>query len=129
MKPKAPEDLPKIFSRLRSLLASYSPPLAVATDFPGRYGLSSIKEIEIAGREKHELSFATVIIQKTYVGFYFMPIYTHPALLASIPEDLRKLLKGKSCFHVKTLPPALFIQLGKLTKEGFRLYKKEGLIS
>lgn len=30
---------------------------------------------------------------------------------------------------VKTLPPALFIQLGKLNKEGFRLYQKEGLVS
>ncbi len=42
---------------------------------PGMYNLVSEKAIEGEGRKKDEVYFATILVQKGFVGFYFMPIY------------------------------------------------------
>ncbi len=72
--PTRDQDL--IFSAVRDLLKTYSPPLVAKVDESGRYDLVSIKDVVIAGRKRKEVYFASVIIQKSYVGFYYMPIYS-----------------------------------------------------
>lgn len=75
------------------------------------------------GRTYDELFFASASILKGHVGFYFFPIYTNPKAFTLDPE-LKKLLKGKSCFHIKTLTPELKKKIAALLKEGYALYKK-----
>jgi hypothetical protein len=36
------------------------------------------KPVEVLGRKKDELWFASALIQKGYVGFYYMPVYGDP---------------------------------------------------
>jgi len=93
-----------------------------------RYGLWSFKELEIAGRERKEVYFAGLIIQSSYVGFYFMPIYADASLKKVFGPELLALLKGKSCFHVKKLDKKLEGQVAKALKEGYSLYKKRGWV-
>ncbi|MEJ7677621.1 MAG: hypothetical protein WKG06_07090 [Segetibacter sp.] len=42
----------------------------------GIYNLVSEKHIETAERKFDEIYFASIIVQKGFVRFYYMPIYT-----------------------------------------------------
>jgi hypothetical protein len=118
----------RIFARLKNILARYSPPLTETVDLDSRYELYSVKDVELQGRKFKELFFGCVIIQGSYVGFYFMPVYTHTAMLDEVPEELRKCLKGKSCFHIKKYDEGLFELIAGMTARGFDWYRKEGLV-
>ena len=93
-----------------------------------RYDLWSFKDLEIAGRKRKEVYFAGLIIQSSYVGFYYMPIYTDVSLKDVFKPELLKLLKGKSCFHVKKLDKELESQIAFALEKGYKLYKKRGWI-
>ena len=113
-----------IFSHLKELLEAYCPPLVAKVDESGRYDLVSIKDVVIAGRKRSEIYFASVIIQKSYVGFYYMPIYSDPEIKKFFPAELLLLLKGKSCFHIKRLDDRLLEQVRTALQDGFALYKE-----
>jgi hypothetical protein len=59
---------------------------------------------------------------KAYVSYHLMPVYTHPALLASLSPALKKRMQGKSCFNFRTADPALFAELEVLTREAAKAY-------
>lgn len=82
----------------------------------------------VAGRKKKEFYFAGAIIQKDYVGFYYMPVYTHADVRKLFPPELLALLKGKSCFYIRELSPKLERQIRRALKLGFRRYKQNGWI-
>ena len=92
------------------------------------YDLWSNKNVVIDGKKRDEVFFASVVIQKGHVGFYFMPVYAEPDLKAIFDEHLLKLLKGKSCFHVKALDEVLLSQIEDALAEGFKLYKEKGWV-
>jgi len=117
-----------IYKKLKKLLKKYENPLQPKIDLDSKYDLWSFKDIEISGRKRKEVYFAGLIIQSSYVGFYFMPIYTDTKLKEVFKPELLKLLKGKSCFHVKSLNPELEVQIADALEIGFQLYKKRGWI-
>ncbi|MDH4214776.1 MAG: DUF1801 domain-containing protein [Candidatus Thorarchaeota archaeon] len=117
------EHLTHIFQRLKAILKAYEGPFTPKFDLDSKYDLWSIKNIEIAGRKRKEIYFAGLIIQSKYVGFYYMPIYTDTDLKEVFEPDLLKLLKGKSCFHIKELDTKLEKQISRALKIGFNLYK------
>ena len=57
------KDLIKIFKRLKELLRKYDKQLSSKTDSDSNYDLWSFKSIEIGGRKKEEMFFASIIIQ------------------------------------------------------------------
>lgn len=118
-----PDNKPEIFEELKKLLQPYSKKLTVKGDSEKGYSLYHIGHYEMWGREFEELFFASTSIMKNFVGFYFFPIYTHPKKFELDPE-LKKMLKGKSCFHVKELTPQVKKKIAALLKEGYALYKK-----
>ena len=122
------DDLGQIFNALKKLMKKYEPPLVATLDFDSRYELWSNKEVEIAGRRRPKVHFATIIIQSNYVGFYFMPIYTDSNLRSVFKPELLSLLKGKSCFHIRKFDKKLLGQVEKALEIGFGLYKKRGWI-
>ena len=83
----------KIFNELRGILSSCVPPLSEKIDDRGRYDIYGTKPVQISRIKKKEMFFASVIIQKYHVGFYFSPIYTHKDRFDYVPEDLLDLLK------------------------------------
>lgn len=117
-----------IFKRLRGALAAYAPPYAVTLNRPGRYELWSKNEIEFAGKKRSEWFFAGLIFQSNYIGFYYMPIYVEPSLAQKISPGLQKLLKGKSCFHVKALDDDLYREIERALKVGHQAYKQRGWV-
>jgi hypothetical protein len=75
------------------------------------------------GGRPTEICMASLVLQKGYVGFYFMPVYMNPALKQRLSPALLKLLKGKTCFHIRKLTPTLLTDVAAaltLGTEGFR---------
>lgn len=121
-------DLNLIFSNLKALLKLYQPPLVAKVEDEKRYDLVSIKDVVIEGRKRTEVYFASIIIQKDYVGFYFMPVYNSPEMKNLFQPELLALLKGKSCFHIRRLDNHLHDQIKIALEEGFTLYKTRGWV-
>ncbi len=117
-----------VFNELKNLLKAYEPPFTAISDFQGRYELTSKKEVVIAGRTKSDVYFAAAIIQSRYVGFYFMPIYDEASVASRIPSELMKTLKGKACFHIKSLDEPLKKQIAIALRIGFAYYKRQGWV-
>lgn len=116
------------FKIVKKLISKFAPPLKVATNLSSRYETYFEKSFEtVSGRtgnklKKDKLWFASIIVQRNYLGFYFMPVYSHPELLLKVSPELRKTLKGKSCFHITKLNEEGAKEITKLLKEGFKLY-------
>lgn len=69
---------------------------------------------------------AAVILQKGYVGFYFMCIYGNDEVRKQLSPAFLKLLKGKSCFHVKKLDDGLRKDIARALESGTKAYKERG---
>jgi hypothetical protein len=124
-------DLDAIFERLETSFRGYAPPLVVrAGGVRGKRDcqLWSEKAVEIDGRKRAEVCFAGLIVQKSYVGFYFMPVHTDDQRRALFAPELLALLRGKSCFHVKRLDDELLGHVGAALEAGFELYRKRGWV-
>ena len=117
---KAPETAPvndgslkSIFEQLHKLLVRYAPPFkAGGGNIDGKMNFHLVvpKTVVVPGAyggKPTEMSMASLILQKDFVGFYFMPIYLNPELKKNLAPTLLKLLKGKTCFHVKTVDAQL----------------------
>lgn len=72
--------------------------------------------------------FASIVEKPKDVRLYFFPIYTHKESFPSLSEELGKMLKGKSCFHIKKLDDGLKKEIHNLLNLGLELYKKDKLI-
>jgi len=57
------------------------------------------------------------------VGLYFMPIYSYPDEYKDLSAEFMKKLKGKTCFHIKTLNAKTERDIKILFKKGYNLYK------
>jgi hypothetical protein len=116
------DELVSIYNQLKKEMKKYEGKLKPKIDLDSKYDLWSYKDIEIAGRKRKEVYFAGLIIQSTYVGFYYMPIYTDTTLKDVFGPELLATLKGKSCFHIKSLDKNLLSQIKKALKVGYELY-------
>jgi hypothetical protein len=124
-------DLEEIFERLRTVLAAHSPPFVARTGGVKDkldYQLWSERDVVIDGRPREEVYFAGLIVQKGYVGFYYMPVYAQPEIEELFAPELLGLLKGKSCFHIKRLEDSLVVQIRDALDSGRRLYEERGWI-
>ena len=122
------KDLVKIYKRLKKMLKMYEDPLKPKFDLDSKYDLWSFKNVEIDGRRRKEVWFASIIIQSNYVGLYYMPIYSDTSLKEVFKPELLKTLKGKSCFHIRELDAELERQIKEALEIGYKLYKKRGWI-
>lgn len=122
-------DFVEIFQTVRASLQPYATlGFSNRTNSEATYDLWSDKNILIEGRQRNEVFFASVEIHKGHVGFYFMPVYAEPDMKSIFDDNLLKLLKGKSCFHIKKLDDLLMGQIEDALAEGFRLYKERGWV-
>lgn len=121
-----PELVP-IFEAIKKLMLPYKKgSLKMIGGDGGMLSLISEKPVEIDGRKKDELWFAGILVQKGYVGFYYMPVYAAPEIKKVFKPELLKLLKGKSCFHIKKHDPVILEQIRESLQVGYMLYKERG---
>ena len=115
-------ELLPMFLQVKRLLEPYEGRFVARRDEPGYYDLWTQRPVVIDGRRRKDVFFAGLIVQKSYVGFYFMPLYADQQLSRVFGSDLLARLKGKSCFHLKELTPALATQIEDALSAGFELY-------
>jgi hypothetical protein len=118
-----------IFNTIARLLkAQVGGELKIKGGKDGQIVLGRFAPIVIDGRKKEELWLASALIQKGYVGFYYMPVYMNDVVRRKLGADLLKCLKGKACFHIKKEDPVLFDQIEKALRLGVEVYKTKGWI-
>ncbi len=122
------EGLLPLFHEVKELLKPYAQYFTPTIDEPGRYELWSEKNIALEGHAEHKAYFASAIVQKHFVGLYYMPVYTDPELKEVVGPDLLKLLKGKSCFQLKRLDDTLREQIRDALERGYQLYRERGWV-
>lgn len=117
-----------VFNSLRAILMEQVPPLKVRTDSPANFEVAGTKEV-MQGKQKVDgIYFASIVPKPKDVRLYFFPIYTNPNEFTDVSDDIKKLLKGKSCFHVKMLSPELEKEIRQLVELGVQVYKREDMI-
>ena len=94
----------------------------------GKVGLVSKKPVEILGRKREELWFASALVQKGYVGFYYMPVYMDVSVRKLIKPELLKCLKGKACFHITKIDKEIFSQIKEALAIGHKEWRHRGWI-
>jgi hypothetical protein len=98
----------------------------VKSDIPGCFEVYYNKEVEIMGRKYPELCFASLLVQKGYVGFYYFPVYMNNTLKAKLSPALLHCLKGKTCFHINNNDPDLYKQIFDALQAGRNFYSSRG---
>ncbi len=88
--------------------------------------LSAKNKITLGKKEINGMYFASVKIMKDFVGFYFFPVYCDPKLNAEIPANLKKCLKGKTCFHITKDDDEIYKSIKDLLNSGLKSFKKMG---
>lgn len=112
---------------LRQLLLDHVPPLQVKSDGEKGMELAGTKEA-MQGKQKVDgFYFASVVPKPKDIRLYFFPIYTD-ANAFSLSPDLKKMLKGKSCFHIKKLDEDLITEIKAMINKGVTIYKSKDLI-
>ncbi|MBA3828822.1 MAG: DUF1801 domain-containing protein [Taibaiella sp.] len=123
------EQLLEIFDALKKEMKPYEKENVVAKmDIQGKYDLWAVGKVEAYGRQYPELGFCTIIVQSSYVGFYYMPIYGNESVREKLDPEFLKLLKGKACFHIKHVDKDVIKQVRDAMKIGYEAYKKMGWI-
>ena len=116
-----------LFAKLKKMLSRYAKGnFIVRAEGAGNYSIYYNKEVVIAKKKFPELAFATILIQKGFVGFYFFPIYTYPNLKDQLPEGLLKCLTGKTCFHIKKDESLLIKEIAQALETGYTYYQSKG---
>jgi hypothetical protein len=113
----ATADFPAVAARLRAILEPYGDRL--------------LWEVSPSGDAKLERApgghpwdyVAGIRVGKTYVSYYFMPVYGMPELLEGISPELRKRKQGKACFNFTRIDEPLLAELGALTAVGIERYR------
>ena len=118
----------EILESLKKILSKFCKQLKVTRDSGKVYEIYCKKSVTVFNKQLDGMYFASAKILGGFVGFYFFPIYTHPKEFVNIPAEIRKCLKGKSCFHIKKLDKTLESQIKDMVKQGYDLYKKNGWV-
>ncbi|MFI5187955.1 MAG: hypothetical protein ACHQF0_14590 [Chitinophagales bacterium] len=126
--PGQPQLVP-IFDEIKKLLTPYGKgTMKLLGGSEGKVVLISKKPVEIFGRKREELWFASALVQKGYVGFYYMPVYGDNGVKKMIRPELLKCLKGKACFHIKKFDKEIFSQIQDALKTGYDCWHKRDWI-
>ena len=126
--PGQPQLVP-IFEEIKKMLTPYGKgTMKLLGGSGGRVSLVSQKPVEILGRRRDELWFAGALVQKGYVGFYYMPVYTDPSIKKLIKPELLKCLKGKSCFYIKKFDKEILSQVKEALATGYKEWRQRDWI-
>jgi len=129
--------LEPIFAQLKKVLQKYAKGAVVgqeellnskAKDKKPMYILYGKKEVAILNRQPQQTYIFGVIQQKNFVGFYSMPVYAFPKELTPESKDLKKALKGKSCFNITHLDNDMIKEIDAHVKKGIQLFKDKGWV-
>ncbi len=121
-------EINEIQQKLINILKEHIGVLKVTADSLDKFEVSGTIQAMQGKKKVDGIYFASVVPKPKDIRFYFFPVYTHKEELGELPENLQKCLKGKSCFHVKTLDKDLENDFKTLVLRSIRLYQQSGLL-
>jgi hypothetical protein len=126
-------DLDVVFDELQSLLAVHAPPFKVTKGMVRNkrdYHLTVPVPVVISpkhyGGKPYPVSMASLILQKGYVGFYYIPMDAEAK--KKIKPELEKLRKGGCCYHVKGLTPEIKEGVKEALEIGVKSFRGKGWV-
>jgi hypothetical protein len=123
-----PELVP-VFNEIKKLLLPYGKDkITIRGGTGGQIVLVNEHPVVIDGKPRDEYWFAAALVQRGYVGFYFMPVKTEKEKKEVFKPELLKCLKGKSCFHIKTIDAVISTQIAAALEKGYAACRKRGLV-
>ena len=127
--PLTPETKKIIFEKLKKHLEACCPPM-VRNNKGSDIGYEIMGNKEVPYGYKKEMVpgmyFASVVMRKDSVNFYFFPCYMYPEEFSVLAPALFKCLKRKTCFHVKKEEQVVDKELKAILKKGIQFWKKAG---
>ncbi len=115
-------------AKLRGMLSAHTPTLRIKSADEANFVVEGTIPT-MQGKQKVDgIYFASVVPKAKDVRLYFFPIYTHVDAFTDIPADLRKYLKGKSCFHIKNLEGELEEAVQAMIDRGVAVYQEAELL-
>jgi hypothetical protein len=128
------EPLENIFEELHKLFLRYIPPFKAGSGtIRGKkdFHLLVPKAVAIPGAyggKPTQIAMASLILQKSYVGFYFTCMYLNAEMKKKLSPALLKLLKGKTCFYVNKLDEGLRGDIKAALDVGTKSFKEKGWV-
>jgi len=111
-------DFEIVHDRLKAVIRNHSDGLVITKDGPAGIAL------EVPGLEGKPWGYvAGTRLGKSYVSYYFMPVYASPELAATVSPELEKRKQGKACFNFTRIDEPLFAELEDLTARGISGYR------
>ncbi len=122
------KDIAEIQKKLKSIVTAHLGPLKILKESETNIEFAGTIEVLQGKQMVDGHYFCSIMPKPKDVRFYFFPIYTHVDKF-SLSTELHKLLKGKSCFHVKYLTEELENELKEMVKKGIEVYQQDGIIT
>ena len=122
------QDINEIREPLVGILKQHSAVLKVTSDNDDKFEVTGTIEAMQGKKKVDGFYFSTVIPKPKDVRFYFFPVYTHREQIGELPANLKKALKGKSCFHIKYMDDELKTNLENLVSKSIAEYQNDGLL-
>lgn len=119
------ESLDDVFAALHPLLARHAESLVVVSDEPGDLQVQTRR----LGPSGTAMTFGALETQEDTVTLQLMPVYSHPALLEGLGDDLRERMRGKGTFDFtpETTTPEIVEELSALIDAGLARYRADRL--
>ena len=123
------KDINEIQSKLIDILKEQIDVLKISAETENKFEVSGTIEAMQGKKKVDGIYFASVVPKPKDVRFYFFPTYTHKEQIGELPENLKKALKGKSCFHVKYIDDEFEDNIKELVETAVKLYQADGLLA
>lgn len=115
--PASSADLAAVEARLLEVLRPYRTSLET-------YSLYGVDTLRWPGARAHDW-FAGVKVASRHVGFFLLPIVTHPGLLDGCTPALLRLRTGKSVFNVRSVDETVLADLEALVARAHAAYVED----
>lgn len=118
----------EIFSVLRKAVFEYCPPLVSKKNSPDAFEVMGNIAVPYGSKKVmvEGMYFASALIRKDNVSFYFFPCYTHADQFRNIAPVTLKCLDGKTCFHFKKEEQLVESEIKAMIEKGIAFYRKNG---
>ena len=123
------KDINEIQAKLIDILKEQIDVLKISAETENKFEVSGTIEAMQGKKKVDGIYFASVVPKPKDVRFYFFPTYTHKEQIGELPENLKKALKGKSCFHVKYMDDEFENNIKELVETAVKLYQADGLLA
>jgi len=113
------DEFTRVFAALKKLVQPLAKHMTVLANTPDKF----ILEGGYSEEHKKKIWFGGVQRGKAYVSYHLIAVYAFPELLKDLSPQLRARMQGKSCFNFTKRDPALFREVGRLTKRSLARFR------